>query len=495
MEKRPMEKPMKKLIILSVLLCILSGSAFAQWYIGGYGTSWWIPYRLSVLNGDGASRVPDSLDGKFQHTTAVQVPWGEGDIAAGIYAGGSVDWGGLSLGISIAGGASNLPETFTSAKATAVVWAKPFKGVAAMESLTISLGTPNNEKLQGKIGGSNLVSYVLNDSYRIQGFRLDYNNSQNNIFARLNPYNWGNGNNPDENLYWPRVSAGALVTFEPIENLFIGAFFAPEQWNLSEGSLSWGFLGNPGNLAYPRVDPANGDSLDGDDGATIDQDFYNARKVYQKMQIAAGYEFPEIGLFRVQYLGMRNVIEAAFQLTAFGEDLIFDLGVKIPFEGTDKADPYTYKRKKDYQVSLAMNYTSATFNLLARIDTAFGGSDSSNTNYPGVVMTRGFNMIAYLVPSYNIKIGTVGLDFGLEYEQSDLRNEFKDQSGNDMDQFKMGAALWFSRDLGSVQFKIAAVTRFPLPYGGSYDNGLPLYWTNGKQAFELMFPIMISAGF
>jgi len=485
---------MKKLVILSVLLCVLTGSVFAQFYIGGYGTSWWIPYRLTILNTDGSSRSPDSLDGNVQHTTAVQVPWGEGDIGAGIYAGGSTDWCGLTLGISIAGGAGNLPETFSSAKASAVVWAKPLKGVSFLESLTISLGTPNNEKLQGKIGSSNLVSYVLNDSYRIQGFRLDYTDSQNNIFARLNPYNWGKANRPDENLYWPRVSAGALLTFEPVENLFIGLFIAPEQWNLAEGSLSWGHLGGDGNVAYPIVDPANGNSLDGRDGATIDQDFYNARKVYQKMQFAVGYEFPKIGLARVQYIGMRNIIEAAFQLTAF-KDLMFDLGVKIPFEGTDKDDPFTYKKKRDYQASLAMTYTSATFNLLARVDTAFGGSDSSNTTYPGTVMTRGFNMIAYLVPSYKIGEGTVGLDFGMEYEQHDLRNDFKDQNGKELDQMKMGAALWFQRDLGAAKFKIAAVTRFPLPYGGSYDNGLPLYWTGGKQAFELMFPIMISVGF
>jgi len=387
-----------------------------------------------------------------------------------------------------------LPETYTSAKASAVVWAKPLKGVTSMESLTINLGTPSNDKLQGKIGSSNLVNYVFNTSYRIHGFRLDYGDSQNNIFAKLNPYNWGNGNLPEHNLYWPRISAGALVTFEPIENLFFGMFVSPEQWNLSEGSLSWGHLGNPGNLAYPRVDPANGHSLDGQDGASIDQDFYDARKVYQKMQFAVGYEIPEIGLVRAQYLGMRNVIEAAFQLTAI-DDLMLDLGVKIPFEGTDKADPFTYRKKRDFQVSLAMTYGNNNFNLMGRVDTAFGGTDASNTKYAGVVMKRGFNMIAYLVPSFEIGDSILGMDIGFEYEQSDLCNEFKDQDGKDMDQMKAGAALWFQRDLGGITFKIAAVTRLPLPYGGSYDNYLPLYWRDGKQAFELMFPIMISTGF
>jgi hypothetical protein len=153
-------------------------------------------------------------------------------------------------------------------------------------------------------------------------------------------------------------------------------------------------------------------------------------------------------------------------------------------------------------VSLAATFRSDTFNLLARVDTAFGATDSSNTTYPGEVMTRGFNMVAYIVPSLKLGDETVGLDFGFEFEQYDLRNDFRDPDGKETDQMKMGAALWLSRNLGGIDFKIAAVTRFPLPYGAGndsgttvYDNGMPLYWTGGKQAFELMFPLMISASF
>jgi len=487
---------MKKVIVFSLLFCLLVSSAFAQFYIGGYGTSWWVPYRLTIMNEDESKRGTDILSGKMHHSTAVQVPWGEADIAGGIYAGGGTDWGGLSLGISLAGGKSNMPDAWGSATGSAVVWAKPFKGVESMETLTINLGTPNNDRLQGKIGSSNLALYVLNNSYRIQGFRLDYGDSQNNIFARLNPYNWGNGNRPDENLYWPRVAAGSLVTFEPIENLFIGMFVATEQWNLSEGSQSWGHLGNQGSGAYsyPRLDPANGSSIDGRDGAGLDQDFYDARKVYQKAQVAVGYNF-DFGLARIQYIGMRNVIEAAFQLTSI-ENMMFDFGFKFPFEGRDKDEFHFYKKKRDYQVSAAMMYDGDKFNIMARVDTAFGGTDASNTIYPGQVMTRGLNAIAYVVPSFKLdEETTIGMDIGFEFEQSDLRNEFKDINGNEMDQMKMGVGFWLSRNLGHIQFKTAAVARLPLAYGGEYDNGLPLHWTGGKQSFDIFFPLMISAGF
>jgi hypothetical protein len=466
---------MKKILIICILFCVLAGSAFADWWLGGYGTSYWTPYRMTV-----------PTEGDTQHTTAVQTGWGEGDMSAGIYAGGAVEWGGLNLGLGIAGGAGNSPESMVSVKGSGWVWAKPFKGITAMESLTLYLGTPNDDTLQGKIGSSDLVTYVLNDSYRIQGFRLEYGDAHYNTFNRLNPATWGKANGVEQNLYWPRISAGAMLTFKPIENLFIGFFVAPEQWNLTEGSGSWGHLGN---VAYPIVSSPNGDSLDGDDGATIDQDFYDARKVYQKMQFAVGYTFAGIGLARVQYLGMRNIIEAAFQVTAFG-DMVFDIGFKMPFEGTDKEDYFTYKKKRDYQASLAATFKYYEFNFMGRIDAAFGGSDSSNNEYSGVVMVRGLNIIAYLVPSYKLgDLGTIGLDIGFEYEQADLVNDFT------TDQMKMGAALWLSRDLAGVKFKIAAVTRFPFDYGGSYDNGLPAHWTGGKQSFELMFPMIVSVGF
>jgi len=79
---------MKKLTIICVLGVMLAASAFAQLNVGAYAKSYWIPYRATVFE-----------DGETKHSTAVQVPWGEPDISAGINFDGWSEWGGLHLGM------------------------------------------------------------------------------------------------------------------------------------------------------------------------------------------------------------------------------------------------------------------------------------------------------------------------------------------------------------------------------------------------------------
>jgi len=466
---------MKRLMLLTSLFCVLTLSVFAQLNVGAYVKSFWIPYRLTL-----------PTEGDSLHTTAVQVPWGEPDISAGVNVDGHSEWGGIHLGIDIANGAKNQAASFVSAKGSGWVWVKPFgnlESVPIMESFTIFLGNPNNDKLTGKIGGSNLATYVLNNSYTLHNKRLEIQDPQYNTFTRFNPYSWGNGDNGTQNLFWPRIGGAAMITWEPTENLFIGAFIAPEQFNLLPGSGAWIDFGGSGSK-WPDTQPANGDPLNDDD---INQDYYNVKDVYRKTQFGIGYTFPGIGFARAQYVGIRNTIELAFQLIALG-DLVLDLGAKIPFEGKDRDDLDTYKRRKDFQASIAATYRNYNFRLLARVDAAFAGSNSSGRE----VIQNGLNLIAYVIPSYQLKIGTVGMDIGFEYEQADDVNKYE------ADSMQLGAALWLNRSMGNATFKIAAVTRFPLTWyrNQSGSNNLPAYWNGKNKApFELMFPIILEVGF
>ena len=442
---------MKKILVVFILGCILPVFAFAQLTVGAYTQSFWIPYRLTV---------PE--EGDVLHTTAVQTPWGGPDISAGVNFDGHSDWGGIHLGVDIANGASNQSASFFSAKGSGWVWVKPLNIIPIMESFTIFLGNPSSEQLMGKIGGSNLATYVLNNSYTIHNQRLEIQNPQYNTFTRFNPYSWGNADSGTQNLYWPRIAAAAMITWEPIENLFIGAFIAPEQFNL----LSWGKVAG---IDIANIESANGDQLAGDD---INQDYYNVDDVYRKIQFGMGYNMPGIGFARAQYVGMRNTFELAFQVTALG-DLVLDIGAKIPFEGTDIDDLDTYKKRKDFQASVAATFRYYDFRLLARIDTAFAGSDSSKSE----VIVNGLNLIAYVVPSYNLSAGTVGADIGFEFEQKD------DKNGRAEDSMQAGAAIWFNRNIGSATFKAAMVARFPLSWDGT------------QQPFNLFFPIYLMVGF
>jgi hypothetical protein len=439
---------MKKLIVLVTLGFLLTLSAFAQLSVGAYAKSYWVPYRLTV---------PE--EGEVRHTTAVQVPWGGPDISAGINFDGWSEFAGLHLGLDVAYGAGNQTAHPLSATGGGWVWIKPLQ-FARLETLTLYLGNPTNDTLTGKITGSNLGTYVLNVNN--SSSRLEYSSPEYNIFTRLDPYPWGNADQKN-NVYWPRVSAAAMLTYEPVERLFIGAFFAPElvkivDWDLKIGEALW-----------PSTASVNGDKL-GDAG--IDQDYYDVKEVYKKIQIGAGYDIPGIGFARLQYIGMRNTIEAAFQVKSLG-DLVIDAGVKIPFEGTNEDDASTYKKKKDFQASLAATYRNYDFRLTGRVDTAFLGSDSSGPT----VKQNGLDLVAYLIPSYEFKFGTVGADIGFEYAQKDEVNNWKEDS------MQAGAALWYQNKAGAGTFKTALAARTPLT------------WNDSKSAFELFIPIVVEIGF
>jgi hypothetical protein len=440
---------MKKLIVVLMFGFLLTFSAFAQLSVGAYAKSYWIPYRLTV-----------PADGEIRHTTAVQVPWGEPDISAGINFDGWSEFAGLHLGLDVAYGTSNQTANALSAKGSGWVWIKPLQ-FAHLNTLTLYLGNPNNDNLTGKITGSNLGTYVLNANYDKHDYRLEYQNPEYNIFTRIDPYSWGNASGKS-NTYWPRVSAAVMLTYEPVERLFIGAFFAPELFDIT----TWGDLGG---ASWPETVSINGDKL-GDAG--IDQDYYDAKEVYKKIQIGAGYDIPGIGFARLQYIGMRNTIEAAFQVKSLG-DLVIDAGVKIPFEGTNKEDAATYKKKKDFQVSVAATYRNYDFRLTGRIDTAFLGSDSSGFT----VKQNGLDLVAYLIPSYEFKFGTIGADIGFEYEQKDKINNWE------KDSMQAGAAVWYQNKVGAGTFKAALVARAPLT------------WQDGKSAFELFIPLVVEIGF
>ncbi|MDR0290277.1 MAG: hypothetical protein LBI06_05010 [Treponema sp.] len=467
---------MKKIAALFVLGCIVSASAFSQLSVGGYTKSYWIPYRLTVF------QDTDMKDGEILQTTAVQTPWGEPDLSAGVNFDAHSEWGGFHLGIGLANGAANRSAHAFSATGGGWVWVRPLGFIPAlgMETFTIWLGNPDNSQLMGKIGGSDLATYVLNNSYSIDRnlqengyvsenkerlFRLEKQNPEYNTFTRFNPYAWGNANAETQNLWWPRIAAAAKATWEPIERLYIGFFVAPEMLRL----LDWN--ADSAGVNNPILESINGDKMSDDD---INQDFFDVAKVYRKMQIGAGYTIPGIGFARAQFIGLRNVVEVAFQLTALG-DLVFDFGFKLPFEGTDKEDTFSYKKKRDFGASVAATYRNYDFHFLGRIDAAFAGSDSSRPGREARV--GGLNMIVYLVPSYKLNVGTVGLDLGFEYEQKDDFNRLENDS------VQAGAGVWFHRNLGNAQFKAGVAAR------------LPLEWDGNKQPFDLFIPLVLSVSF
>ncbi|MDR1466057.1 MAG: hypothetical protein LBI40_00330, partial [Treponema sp.] len=292
---------MKKLIMLTMVGVMAATVVFAQVGISGYGTSYFIPYRTTV---------PEEGDAK--NTAAVQAPWGQPNMSAGVSFNGWSEFAGFSLGFDIAYGAGNGAGDAASVKAGYTIngWIRPH------ERLKFNVG--NNyediQKLMGKVGSSNFSYYVLDTAKpRMQEGGAD---SANNIFTQFNPSPWGaGGDQPTDNLinninlYSPEVTAAFMTVWQPIDGMWIGGMVTPEI-DLTGASLG-AELHKSGQ----------------------DTDFHDALKVYKNAQVAVSYNIPGIGLARVQYIGYRNIIEAAFQVLALG-DLMMDIGVKVPLKDT-----------------------------------------------------------------------------------------------------------------------------------------------------------------
>ena len=228
--------------------------------------------------------------------------------------------------------------------------------------------------------------------------------------------------------------AGLMVGLTPIDNLWVGALL----YDLNPFSAS----SAPGTVfdAHPDYVRDNSD-------------------VYNRIQAAAGYTIPGVGLFRVQYFGAKphvnirvvtdetavlpstyrielfNItaprVEAAFAFTGV-DNLTLDIGGKVPLPFRDWTNSPTnifekedealldalYKIYKDnhiwqapYQASLGLRYKLSDLELTGRVDTKFLGSIKGH-NMERHLPTE---MNVHLWPSYTFNSNKIIVNFGYEY--------------------------------------------------------------------------------
>jgi hypothetical protein len=198
--------------------------------------------------------------------------------------------------------------------------------------------------------------------------------------------------------------------------------------------------------------------------------------VYKAIQLGVGYRVPDAGFLRVQFIGNNrevfrygeqggspgvnlerrlvsglandrdaDTIEAAFLLDALKESqgLVLDIGAKVPLSYTDKTNFIVYDRvigtdgqdyaqidnannkeytvQRPYVAALGLTWTPAfltSFAFTARVDASFGGSLESDED--GVKITNGYNVNAWLMPSYGIGNETrLGVDVGIDIHGAD----------------------------------------------------------------------------
>jgi len=251
------------------------------------------------------------------------------------------------------------------------------------------------------------------------------------IFSRFRTHRYGG-------------QAGIMISLTPINNLFIGALlYDLKPFTASSSTTTDSSLYD----AHP-------------DYVTDNQD------VWRRIQAAAAYEIPNIGLLRVQYLGVKPMvtisrisdevltdtnqllysymfdtfsitasrIEAAFALTAV-PGLTLDIGGKFPIQFKDwdrgtlnifeKEDEslmdaiyQSYRRgfvwQAPYQASIGIKYTPSglePLELAGRVDAIFGGFIRGYANE--VNLSPVIN--AHIWPSWGFSFARVILNAGFEY--------------------------------------------------------------------------------
>jgi hypothetical protein len=272
--------------------------------------------------------------------------------------------------------------------------------------------------------------------------------------------------------------ANAIITSEPMEGLFIG-LEVPGVLN----NADWG---------------KNNKLLD----------------AYRKMQIGFGYQIPDIGHFRAQWLGgwfgsldpdaiAKDVtkgkyespidtsvvtldqdkplefwtggdparIEVAFALTAV-DGLLVDLGLKfwLPIEAGDDIGPVLKGSKFSNGVDLGLGatYRADAFAIAASVIANFGkyvrlGDDDKYAKKEG--MSLGIN----LIPTYDLDAATIGASIGLR-TKGVSKIDGESQKDNTME---VGFGGFVRKDLGSGHIKAGlAYAAVPTKNGKGEGSGV-----------------------
>jgi hypothetical protein len=424
---------MKKLIALSIVLVVLTGAVFAQVpdgvTFGAWGRTYFTPFE-SHSQHDEASELtdPDTAntigDNKTRAYSTTGTTWGWGMGDIEFDLKAEAEKIGMVISLNGNGGSVGTNDF-------AEIWAKPISWVR------IDIGKFNVDNLRGKIG-------------------LD---SEFNAFTLGAP-------DPDAIFTRFQTANGWHVTATPDFIPIPGQLYV--QFGLGSNKTEAGALGYYDGGWNPTAFVPGGDS-------------------WASMQFGIGYEIPNIGLARVQYLGARSEpkdrkssfaldsdtgditetkpdpldsyntgyvttkkIEVAFAYTGMADSLglTVDLGGKIPLPAT-KIGGGDYTVTDPIQIALGGSYAQNGFGITAGFYLGFlGGYDNTKGGNEKDAATKGATFGAHLIPSYDLAFGTVGVDLGLnikgkgKLESRGSSSDIEDASTN----FGLGA--WLRQDLG-----------------------------------------------
>jgi hypothetical protein len=195
-------------------------------------------------------------------------------------------------------------------------------------------------------------------------------------------------------------------------------------------------------------------------------------KIWRLMHIGAGYEIPNIGHIRAQYIGGFSgkqkagkefnltdaaKFEAAFAYTGL-DNFLIDMGAKfwLPLESTAGNRAY-----KGIDVAVAARYQTGDFNIAAM------GQVLSIGAYTGLQMhtndstlgADGLHFTFSTAPGYDFSFGSLGLSF---IGQTKLANTDPLGVKNERSAWtRFGAGVWYRKDLDRGSITIGAAYAAP----------------------------------
>jgi hypothetical protein len=400
----------------------------------------------------------------------------------------------------------------------AKVWIRPW------EVVTLTAGFFKEEELRGKIGASEFAAWILPNSGK----------SEDNIFQRFD------------------ASAGAHFKLDPLK-------WIDSPWNglTIQGAFGSNALGQPGNSVRAILNLFNNEDNDtiADDAKPGYDDERNmsALDVFKAMQIALGYRIPNAGLVRFQFIGNNrevfrygelnntsggvidvqkrlvtgmnvnrdaDIIELAFLFDGI-EGLRADVGFKLPLAYTTDTNFIIYPRvigtdgnvyneltnsndirteytvQQPFAAALGASWNPGflpDLNLTGRVDVSFGGSIISEGN---VEVQNGFNLNAFLMPSYNIAGGfTAGVDIGVDVHGLDtLKINGTDvikARTNPSQYFDFGFGVWAQFAFGGGRVKTGLVMMLPGSERYNYNGSEKRYVYTPRFKAQPVFSVPIA---
>jgi hypothetical protein len=412
---------MKKLIAISVVFALIAGAAFAQ-TASGISVNAWGRGVFAPLMNVGAEKA----DGKVVKDEETGK-----DLESSNYAGAGVTWGGslprtdfrVNGDAEFIGFTVNLTEDGVNGGDNVYIWAKPFSN----DILKLYVGKFDVDNLRGKVDtDTGFENFVAGDM------------SADKIFWRFRAAGG------DPNGFG--ANSGFMLSSAPTDGLFIG-------------------LRVNGNLFRNWSGDGSGNKL-------LD--------AYRFLQFGAGYDIPDVGLLRAQWIGgwfgtvtsdklekdfeigpsldKTARIEAAFALTAI-QNLTLDLGFKfwlpLKFDGSDA------KATNGLEVGLGARFRADAFQIVAQIHSTFASYDRADADDKSA---NGLGLKVNLIPTYDLDAFTLGASIGLEVggKSKDINGDAVDNSNS----MKVGFGAFAQKGLGSGSVKAGVAYKVAPSYGG-----------------------------